>query len=69
MLHHPPELQNSKIFNKRKIPEIEEGSTKIYRLCQLLPKNIPRLSEKLLVFYELLKADKQIKVTEELLDN
>ena len=30
---------------------------------------IPRLSEKLLGFYELLKADKQIKVTEELLDN
>ena len=30
---------------------------------------IPRLSEKLLGFYELLKADKQIKVTEEMLDN
>ena len=30
---------------------------------------ISRLSEKLLGFYELLKADKQIKVTEELLDN
>ena len=30
---------------------------------------IPRLSEKLLGFYELLKTDKQIKVTEELLDH
>ena len=30
---------------------------------------IPRLSETLLGFYELLKADKQIKVTEELLDH
>ena len=30
---------------------------------------IPRLSEKLLGFYELLKADKQIKITEELLDH
>ena len=30
---------------------------------------IPRLSEKLLGLYELLKADKQIKVTEELLDH
>ena len=30
---------------------------------------VPRLSEKLLGFYELLKADKQIKATEELLDN
>ena len=30
---------------------------------------IPRLSGKLLGFYELLKADKQIKVTEDLLDN
>ena len=30
---------------------------------------IPKLSEKLLGVYELLKADKQIKVTEELLDN
>ena len=29
----------------------------------------PRLSEKLLGFYELLKADKQIKITEELLDH
>ena len=31
--------------------------------------SIPRLSEKLLGFSELLKADKQIEVTEELLDN
>ena len=30
---------------------------------------IPRLSEKLLGFYDLLRADKQLKVTEELLDN
>ena len=30
---------------------------------------IPRLSEKLLRFFELLKADKQIKITEELLDH
>ena len=30
---------------------------------------IPRLSEKLLRFYELLKADKRIKVTEALLDH
>ena len=30
---------------------------------------IPKLSEKLLGFYELLKGDKQIKVTKELLDN
>ena len=30
---------------------------------------IPRLSEKLLRFYEFLKADEQIKVTEELLDH
>ena len=30
---------------------------------------IPRLSEKLLGFYKLVKADRQIKVTEELLDN
>ena len=31
--------------------------------------NTPRLSEKLFGFYELLKADKQIEVTEDLLDN
>ena len=30
---------------------------------------IPRLFEKLLGFYELLKGDKQIKITDDLLDN
>ena len=39
------------------------GFVKYYGNC------IPRLSEKLLGFYELLKADKQIKITEELLDH
>ena len=52
--------------SKREISEIKEASTKIYRLRQL-HNDIPRQSGKL--FYELLKADRQIKVTEELLDN
>ena len=34
----PAGPQNSKIPSRRKIPEIKEASTKIYRLCQLLPQ-------------------------------
>ena len=39
------------------------GFVNYYRNC------IPRLSDKLLEFNELLKADKQIRITEELLEN
>ena len=39
------------------------------KTCNFYRNNNPRLSEKLLGFYELLKADKQIKITGELLDN
>ena len=49
--------------NKKKQVQRYIGFVKYYR------NYIPRLSEKLLGFYELLKADKQIKITEELLDH
>ena len=46
----------------RSCPQYQKNSN-YYR------NNNPRLSEKLLGFYELLKAEKQIKITGELLDN
>ena len=49
--------------NKKKQVQRYIGFVNYYR------NYIPRLSEKLLGFYELLKADKQIKITEELLDH
>ena len=38
--------QNPEIFSKRTIPEIKEASTKIYRLCQLLPQVHPAVVRK-----------------------
>ena len=37
----PPRPQNPEIFSKRTIPGIKETSTKIHRLCQLLPQQYP----------------------------
>ena len=34
----PPRPQNPEFLSKRTIPEIKETSTKIHRLCQLLPQ-------------------------------
>ena len=49
--------------NKKKQVQRYIGFVNYYR------NYIPRLSEKLLGFYELLKADEQIEITEELLDH
>ena len=56
-------LANVRFPKSKKQVQRYKGFVNYYR------NYIPRLSEKLLGFYELLKADKQIKVTEELLDN
>ena len=56
-------LANMRFLKSKKQVQRYIGFVNYYR------NYIPRLSEKLLRFYELLKADKQIKVTEELLDN
>ena len=56
-------LTNIRFPNKKKQVQRYIGFINYYR------PYIPRLSEKLLSFYELLKIDKQIKVTEDLLDN
>ena len=56
-------LANVRFPKSKKQVQIYIGFVNCYR------NYIPRLSEKLLGFYELLKVDKQIEVTEELLDN
>ena len=43
----PPGPQNSKIPSKRKIPEIEEASTQIYRPSQPLPQLHPAAVKKI----------------------
>ena len=65
-----PRSQNSKIPGKRTIPKVKKKQKQRYIVFANYYRNyIPRPSGKILGFYELLKADKQIKVTEELLDN
>ena len=49
-------------------PEIKEASTKIHRPCELHQNYKPRLSEKLIGMYELLKADAKTTISEELVD-
>ena len=41
-----PRPQNPEVLSKRKIPEIKEASTKIHRLCQLLPQLYPAVVRK-----------------------
>ena len=64
-----PGPQNPEILGKCTIPEIKEASTKIHRLCQLLSQLYPAVVRKSTRFLRTMKADKQIRVTEELLDN
>ena len=64
--------QNHKIQNFLAIVRFTKSKKQVQRYIGFVNyycNYIPCLSEKLLVFYELLRADRQIKVTEELLDN
>ena len=56
-------------FLGRTITEIKETSTEIHRLCQLLPQLYSAVVRKATRLLRATEADKQIKVTEELLDH
>ena len=56
-------------LSKCTIPEIKETSTDIPRLCQLLPQLYSAVVRKATRLLRATEADKQIKVTEELLDH
>ena len=69
--HHkesPPRPQNPIIPRKLEIPKVEKQVQRYIGFVNYYRNHIPRLSEKLFGFYEFLKADKQVKVTEEVLD-
>ena len=69
MRSRPTSTQYPKVSQEHTIPKIKKTGTTLHWVRKLHRPSIPRLSEKLLCFYELLKIDKQIKVTEDLLDN
>ena len=65
----PQEHKIQKFLTNVRIPKSKKQVQRYTGFVNYYRNNFPWLSEKLLGFYELLKADKQIKVTEELLDN
>ena len=65
----PQDHKIQKILANVRLPKSKKQVQRYIEFVNYYRNYIPRLSEKLLGFYELLKADKQIKVTEELLDN
>ena len=65
----PQEHKLQKLLANVRFPKSKKQVQRYIGFVNYYRKCIPRLSEKLLGFYKLLKADKQIKVTEELLDN
>ena len=65
----PQEHKIQKFLTNERIPKSKKQVQRYTGFVNYYRNNIPRLSENLLGFYELLKADKQIKVTEEMLDN
>ena len=66
--NRPSRPQNPEILANVRFPKSKKQVQRFIGFVNYYRNFIPRLSEKLLGFYELLKADKQIKVTEELLD-
>ena len=69
--HHkncPPRPQIQKFLANVRFPKSKKQVQRYIGFVNYYRNYIPRLSEKLLGFYELLEADRQIKVTEELLD-
>ena len=65
----PQDHKIQKIWANVRFPKSKKQVQRYIGFVNYYRNYIPRLSEKLLGFYELLKADKQIKITEELLDH
>ena len=65
----PQDHKIQKFLANVRFPKSEKQVQRYIGFVNYYRNYIPRLSEKLLGIYELLKADKQIKITEELLDH
>ena len=65
----PQDQKTQKFLANARFPKSKKQVQRHIGFVNYYRNYIQRLSEKLLSFYELLKADKQIKDTEELLDN
>ena len=65
----PQDHKIQKFLANVRFPKSKKQVQRFFGFVNYYRSYIPRLSEKLLGFYELLKADTQVKVTEELLDN
>ena len=67
--NRPQDHKIQKFLANVRFPKIKKQVQRYIGFVNDYRNYFPRLSETLLGFYELLKADKQIKVTEEMLDN
>ena len=66
----PPQDQKiQKFLANVRFPKSQKQVQRYIGFVNYYRNYIPRLSKKMLGFFELLKADKQVKVTEELLDH
>ena len=65
--HCPATSQDQKLPTKTVVPENQKGPTEIHRFVNYYRNYIPRLSEKIAPFHELVKADKPIKITNEIM--
>ena len=64
----PPRSKNPKNPTKRAFFQIKETNSRYVGFVNYYRNDIPRQSKKLLGFYEFSKAEKEIKITKELLD-
>ena len=72
--HHPrrsspARSKSQKISLQSPLPQIQKTSSQNIGFVNYYRNYIPRLSEKLIGMYELLKADSKIRISEELVDN
>ena len=68
-MNSTPRPQNPKFPGKCTIPKVKETHTTLHRIPQLSSQLLTATVRKITLIFKLLKADKQIKVSEELLDN
>ena len=65
----PPRSQNQKFFANVRFPKTRKQIQRYIGFINYYRNYVPQLSEKLRQFYELLKIETQLTITEELLDD